>query len=102
MVSLHLVVAEANTCAPWGGARPRTFFLFFFVVKRVLRGVPNARRICYSFCVMRLLSLSSIARVKRGAESALERFEELQKELKKSLFLLEVQYFRSLSESCRM
>jgi len=32
-----------------------------------------------SFCVMRLLSLSSIARVKRGAESALERFEELQK-----------------------
>jgi hypothetical protein len=35
---------------------------------------------------MRLLSLSSIARVKREAESALESFEELQKELKKSLF----------------
>jgi hypothetical protein len=32
-----------------------------------------------SFCVMPLLSPSSIARVKRGAESALERFEELQK-----------------------
>jgi len=27
--SLHLVVAEANTCAPWGGARSRTFFFFF-------------------------------------------------------------------------
>ena len=79
MVSLHLVVAEANTCAPWGGACPRTFFLFFFVVKRALRGVPNARRIRSSFCVMRLLSLSSIARVKGGAESALESFEELQK-----------------------
>ena len=39
-----------------------------------------------SFCAMRLLSLSSIARVKREAESALESFEELQKELKKSLF----------------
>jgi hypothetical protein len=55
------------------------FFLFFFVVKRALRGVPNARRIRSSFCVMRLLSLSSIARVKGGAESALESFEELQK-----------------------
>jgi hypothetical protein len=38
-----------------------------------------------SFCVMRLLPLSSIARVKGGAESALERFEELQKEFKKCL-----------------
>jgi hypothetical protein len=37
---------------------------------------------------MRLLSLSSIARVQRGAESALERFEELQKELKKCLFFV--------------
>ena len=79
MVSLHLVGAEASTCAPWGGARPRTFFLFFFVVKRVLRGVPNARRIRSSFCVMRLLPLSSITRVKGEAESALESFEELQK-----------------------
>jgi hypothetical protein len=93
VVSLHLVVAEANTCAPWGGACPRTFFLFFFVVKRVLRGVPNARRICYSFCVMRLLSLSSIARVKRGAESALERSEELQKEFKKGLFFWKCSIF---------
>ena len=87
MVSLHLVVAEANTCAPWGGACPRTFFLFFFVVKRVLRGVPNARRICYSFCVMRLLSLSSIARVKRGAESALERFGLLKNNSKRAFFV---------------
>ena len=68
------------------------FFLFFFVVKRALRGVPNARRIRSSFCVMRLLSLSSIARVKRGAESALERFEELQKEFKKSLFVGSAQF----------
>jgi hypothetical protein len=42
---------------------------------------------------MRLLSLSSIARVKRGAESALERFEELQKELKKSLFFWKCSIF---------
>jgi hypothetical protein len=47
--------------------------------------MPNARRIRDSFCVMRLLSLSSIARVKRGAESALERFEELQKMNSKSV-----------------
>jgi len=44
VASLHLVGAEASTCAPWGGACPRTFFPFFFVVKRALRGVPNARR----------------------------------------------------------
>jgi len=49
--------------------------------------VPNARRTHYSFCVMRLLSLPRVVRVKRGAESALERFEELQKEVKKSLFV---------------
>jgi hypothetical protein len=35
---------------------------------------------------MCLLSLPRAARVKRGAESAFESFEELQKELKKSLF----------------
>jgi len=64
------------------------FSSFFSVMKRALRGIPNASRICYSFCVMRLLSLSSIARVQRGAESALERFEELQKELKKCLFFV--------------
>ena len=69
------------------------FFLFFFpVVKRAHRGVPNARRIRSSFCVMRLLSLSSIARVKEDAESALERFEELQKEFKKSLFIGSAQF----------
>jgi len=49
--------------------------------------VPNARRTHYSFRVMRLLSLSSIARVKRGAQSALKRFEELKNEVKKSLFV---------------
>ena len=46
-----------------------------------------------SFCVMRLLSLSSIARVKRGAESALERSEELQKEFKKGLFFWKCSIF---------
>ena len=45
-----------------------------------------------SFCVMRLLSPSSIARVKGGAESALERFEESQKEIKKSLFVGSAQF----------
>ena len=45
-----------------------------------------------SFCVMPLFSLSIIARVKGGAESALESFEELQKELKKSLFFLSAQF----------
>ena len=72
-----------------GVEHARALFSFFFsVMKRALRGIPNASRICYSFCVMRLLSLSSIARVQRGAESALERFEELQKELKKCLFFV--------------
>ena len=57
----------------------RALFSFFFVVKRVLRGVPNARRMHDSFRVMCLLPLSSITRVKGEAESALESFEELQK-----------------------
>ena len=92
MVFLPIVGAEANTCATWGGARSFIFSFFFSGVKRALRGVPNARRIYYSFCVMRLLSLSSIARVKGGAESALERFEESQKEFKKSLFVGSAQF----------
>ena len=73
-------------------ARALLFSFFFFVVKSALRGMPNARRIHYSFCVFRLLSLSSIARVKGGAESALERFEESQKEIKKSLFVGSAQF----------
>jgi len=77
----------------------RYFFIFFSTVERALLGMPNARRIHYSFCAMRLFSLSNIARVKGGAESALERFEELQKELKKSLFVGSA-VFHSLSESC--
>jgi len=36
---------------------------------------------------MRLLLLPRVVRVKRGAESALKRFEELQIEVKKSLLL---------------
>ena len=92
MVSLHFVGAEASTCAPWGGARSRTFFLVFFVLKRALRGMLNARRTHSSFCVMRLLSFSRVVRVKRGAESALKRFEELQIEVKKSLFVGSAQF----------
>ena len=38
VVSLHLVVAEANTCAPWGGACPRTFSLFFPLWKSPSKG----------------------------------------------------------------
>jgi len=75
-----------------GVEHARALFPFFFRCERALRRVPNARRICYSFCVMRLLSLSSIARVKEDAESALERFEELQKEFKKSLFIGSAQF----------
>ena len=46
--------------------------------------------VSFGFVLVRVLS--SIARVKRGAESALERFEELQKELKKSLFVGSAQF----------
>ena len=49
--------------------------------------MPNARRTHDSFCVMRLFSLPRVARVKRGAESALETFKELKDEVKKSLFV---------------
>jgi len=49
--------------------------------------VPNARRTLDSFCVMRLLLLPRVVRVKRGAESALERFEELQIEVKRVFFV---------------
>jgi len=38
VVSLYIVVAEANTCAPWGGACPRTFFFSFSVVKEPFEG----------------------------------------------------------------
>jgi hypothetical protein len=38
VVSLHLVGAEASTCAPWGGACPRTFFSFFSVVNEPFEG----------------------------------------------------------------
>ena len=72
---------------------PAYFFSFSFSrCERALQEMPNARRMRSSFCVMRLLSLSSIARVKGGAESALERFEELQIELKKSLFVGSAQF----------
>ena len=85
MVSLYLVGAEANTCAPWGGARSFIFY-FFSVVNEPFDGCQMQEEYMISFCVMRLLSLSSILReFKRGAESALERFEELQKEFKKCL-----------------
>jgi len=75
-----------------GWSMPAHFFLFFFRCERALRRVPNARRTHDFSCLVRLLSLSSIARVKEDAESALERFEELQKEFKKSLFVGSAQF----------
>jgi len=69
------------------------FFSFFFRCKRAFYEMPDARRIHYYLFVMCLLSLSSIARVKRGAEGALERFEELQKEFKKCLFFWKCSIF---------
>ena len=65
------------------------FFLFFFpVVNEPFEGCQMQEEHTIPFFIMRLLSLSRVARVKRGAESALERFEELQKELKKCLFFV--------------
>jgi len=75
-----------------GWSMPAHFFLFFFRCERALRRVPNARRTHDFSCLVRLLSLSSIARVKEDAESALERFEELQKEFKKSPFVGSAQF----------
>ena len=85
MASLHLVNGIILTHVFWGGACPRTFF--FLLCERALRGVQNSKRTHDSFSVMRLLSLSSIARVKRGAEGALERFEELKNNSKRVFFV---------------
>ena len=102
MASLPIVGAEASTtCSLGPGLNSAIFFPFFFRCERALRGVPNARRTHSSFRIMRLFSLPSIARVKRGAEGAVERFEEL-KNNSKSVFLFEMQYSRSLSEPCRI
>jgi len=77
VASLPIVLAEASTtCSLGPGLSGAIFFPFFFRCERALRGVPNARRTHYSFGILRLLSLPRVARVKRGAESALERFEE--------------------------
>ena len=80
MVSLYLVVAEAK-------AHMQPFSPFFIRCEKAFRGCQLPRECLFSFCIMRLLSLPRVARVKSGAESALERFEELQKEVKKSLFV---------------
>jgi len=87
VASLPIVVAEASTTCNLGpGLGAAIFFPFFSRCERALRGVPNARRTHFSFCIMRLLSLPRVARAKRGAESALERFEELQKRIQKESF----------------
>jgi len=92
VASLPIVGAEASTtCSLGPGLGAAIFSPFFFRYERALRGVPNARRTHNSFCIIRLFSLSRIARAKRGAESALESFEELQ-----------VRYSHSSSESCRI
>ena len=87
VASLPIVLAEvSSTCSQGPGLNSAIFFLFFFRCDRALRGVPNARRTHFSFRIMRLFSLRRVARVKRGAENALERFDELQKEVKKAPF----------------
>jgi hypothetical protein len=49
--------------------------------------VQNSKRTHDSFSGMRLLSLSSIARAKSGAESALERFGLLKNNSKRAFFV---------------
>jgi len=80
-----------HTCSLGPGLNSAIFSLFFRC-DRALRGVPNARRTHYSFRIMRLLSLPEVVRVKREAESALESFDELEKELKSSLFVGSAQF----------
>ena len=60
MVSLHLVGAEASTCAPWGRACPRTFFLFFPVVKEPFEGCQMQEEHTIPFFIMRLLSFQAL------------------------------------------
>ena len=82
MWPLPIVVAEASTCAAWGPAWAALFFCLYFcfrIFETTLRGVPNAWRTHFSFSVWHLLSHERIVRVNRGAEDALERFEELKK-----------------------
>jgi hypothetical protein len=67
----------------YSGVELARALFFFLLCERALRGVQNSKRTHDSFSVMRLLSLSSIARVKRGAEGALERFEELKNNSKR-------------------
>ena len=90
MASPPIVGAEASTtcttCSLGPGLGAAIFFPFFSRCERALRGVPNARRTHDSFFYNAPTFISSIAGVKSGAESALERFEELQKELKKESF----------------
>ena len=92
MASLHIVVAVVSTCTPWGGACSRIFFLLHFsVVKEPFEGCQMRREVVYFFFLFYvwhlLLTLAREVRVKRGAESALESCEELQKEFKWSLFV---------------
>jgi hypothetical protein len=80
MWPLPIVVAEASTCAAWGLAWAALFFCFVFeIFETTLRGVPNARRICFSFSVWHLLSLERIVRVNWGVENPLECFEKWKK-----------------------
>ena len=64
--------------------------------------MPTAKRMSVFFFFKGTFSLlKEVERVKGEAESALERFEELQKEVKR-VFLLEELYSHSLSETCRI
>jgi len=51
VASFHLVGAEAHTCAPWGGACPRTFFPFFFrCEKSPSRGAKCKKNTFFFLC----------------------------------------------------
>ena len=83
-----------RTCSLGPGLGAAIFFFFFFpVVKEPFEGCQMQEEHTIPFFIMRLLSLSRVARVKRGAESALERSEELQKEFKKGLFFWKCSIF---------
>ena len=102
MASLHLVGAEANTCAPWGGARS-FIFLFFSRCERALRRVPNARRIHDFFlCNAPAFTFKHCESSKEELRVRSRLLKNCKKNSKSVCLLLEVQYFRSLSESCRM
>ena len=76
MWPLPIVVAALLLYVRPGAWPERRCFLLFESCVTIFSGVPNARRKCFSFSLWHLLSLERIVRVNRGAEGALECFEE--------------------------